>query len=305
ARAERPRRRPPLSARRRRAGRGRRGLVRRRPAAGRPGGARGGLRGGARTARRGHDGAAAHRRAQLRRPRPGAGRAAVAPGRTGRPDRPGRGHRRADRAGHRGDLPVRRLRPGDGRVHPRPRRSSPAGGGHPGRAGGPRRPARPAAPGPRRPARAGHPPAVVVTPDGRADLVDMPGGPPLGLGGLPVETASLRLPPGSCLALYTDGLVDGRDHDTGERTALLRRTLARSGTDPAAACEAVWEALLPEHPRDDVALLVARARTLDARHTAGWDVAQEPAAVSGVRAAVVRTLDDWGLSVLAPVTELI
>ncbi|MFF5885204.1 SpoIIE family protein phosphatase [Streptomyces sp. NPDC012589] len=154
-------------------------------------------------------------------------------------------------------------------------------------------------------ARAGHPPPVVVTPDGRADLVDMPGGPPLGLGGLPVETASLRLPPGSCLALYTDGLVDGRDHDTGERTALLRRILARSGTDPAAACEAVWEALLPEHPRDDVALLVARTRTLDARHTAGWDVAPEPAAVSGVRAAVVRTLDDWGLSVLAPVTELI
>ncbi|NED17710.1 ATP-binding protein, partial [Streptomyces sp. SID9913] len=55
----------------------------------------------------------------------------------------------------------------------------------------------------------------------------------------------------------------------------------------------------------DVALLVARTRTLDARHTAGWDVAPEPAAVSGVRAAVVRTLDDWGLSVLAPVTELI
>src|SRR5690606_41097720 len=62
-------------------------------------------------------------------------------------------------------------------------------------------------------ARTGHPPPVVVTPDGRADLVDMPGGPPLGLGGLPVETASLQLPPGSCLALYTDGLVDGRDHD--------------------------------------------------------------------------------------------
>ncbi|BCK73661.1 hypothetical protein Srufu_076140 [Streptomyces libani subsp. rufus] len=52
-------------------------------------------------------------------------------------------------------------------------------------------------------ARAGHPPPVVVTPDGRVDFPELPAGPPLGLGGLPFEAAELELPEGSLLALYT------------------------------------------------------------------------------------------------------
>ncbi len=44
-------------------------------------------------------------------------------------------------------------------------------------------------------ATAGHPPPAVVTPDGTVDFVDVPPGPPLGVGGLPFETVEWELPP--------------------------------------------------------------------------------------------------------------
>ncbi|CAL9336343.1 SpoIIE family protein phosphatase [Streptomyces sp. enrichment culture] len=156
-------------------------------------------------------------------------------------------------------------------------------------------------------ARAGHPRPVLIAPDGRADVVDVPAGPPLGRGGLPAGTASLPLPPGSTLVLPGEGLLGGDDRDAGERLTLLRQAAGRAGAGAGAeaVCEAVWEALLPGRSRDDVALLVARTRAADRRHVACWDVPHEPAAVSGARAAVLRTLADWGLSAQASATELI
>jgi serine phosphatase RsbU (regulator of sigma subunit) len=50
-------------------------------------------------------------------------------------------------------------------------------------------------------ARAGHPPPVLATPDGTVGLLDVPAGPPLGLGGLPFEVAEFDLAAGSVLAL--------------------------------------------------------------------------------------------------------
>ncbi len=54
-------------------------------------------------------------------------------------------------------------------------------------------------------ARAGHPPPAVIRPDGRVEFPEVPAGPPLGLGGLPFETAELELEEGSRIVLYTDG----------------------------------------------------------------------------------------------------
>ncbi|OSP40655.1 histidine kinase, partial [Streptomyces sp. 13-12-16] len=45
-------------------------------------------------------------------------------------------------------------------------------------------------------ARAGHPPPAVVRPDGGVEFWEVPAGPPLGLGGLPFESAELELPEG-------------------------------------------------------------------------------------------------------------
>lgn len=155
-------------------------------------------------------------------------------------------------------------------------------------------------------ARAGHHQPLLLNPDGTADYVDVPGGPPLGLGGLPFETMELQLPEHSTLVLYTDGLIEDRHRDIDEGLGQLRDALAgHPERSPEAMCEAALSALLPDRPRDDVALLVGRTRVLDSSRVAEWDVPSEPSAVAQVRADVVEKLAEWGLAEDAFTTELI
>ncbi|WP_435179285.1 SpoIIE family protein phosphatase [Actinacidiphila sp. bgisy145] len=156
-------------------------------------------------------------------------------------------------------------------------------------------------------ARAGHPMPLLVRPDGTVHTPDVPVSPPLGLGGAePSEATELDLAEGSTLVLYTDGLVERRDRDIDFGLDLLRGTLAaHPGLDPEATCQAVLDAVLPEHPADDVALLVARTRRLPAERIARWEMPSDPAAVAEVRAACGRQLAAWGLEGLGYNTELI
>ncbi|MEU1409722.1 SpoIIE family protein phosphatase [Streptomyces sp. NPDC005728] len=154
-------------------------------------------------------------------------------------------------------------------------------------------------------ARAGHLEPLVVYPDGRADLAGVPAGPPLGLGGLPYEKAEIRLPEGSSVVLYTDGLIEDRQRDIDAGIERLRCAVARAGRTPEQLCQGVMDALLPTAPSDDVALLVARTRMLDSDRTAVWDVPSDPSAVAGVRACAGRLLHDWGLDEEAFTLELI
>ena len=154
-------------------------------------------------------------------------------------------------------------------------------------------------------ARAGHPPPALIRPDGEVEFPDVPAGPPLGLGGLPFETADLVLEEGSRLVLYTDGLVEDRERDIDEGLALLRGALQRAGESPEETCQVVLDSQLPARPSDDVALIVARTRALDADRVADWQVRNDPAAVGEVRASVSRRLTGWGLDELTFTTELI
>ncbi|MFI6932038.1 SpoIIE family protein phosphatase [Streptomyces sp. NPDC050287] len=154
-------------------------------------------------------------------------------------------------------------------------------------------------------ARAGHPPPALIHPDGRVEFPDVPAGPPLGLGGLPFETVDLELAEGSRLVLYTDGLVEDRDHDIDVGLELLRQALERAGRSPEDTCRTVLDSRLPARPSDDIALLVARTRALAADRTAEWQVPGDPAAVSEIRASVSRRLTRWGLDELMFTTELI
>jgi signal transduction histidine kinase len=146
---------------------------------------------------------------------------------------------------------------------------------------------------------------VVVHPDGSADYPELPAGPPLGLGGLLFERAELELPEGSQLVLYTDGLVEDRERDIDVGLELLRSAVAAPGREPEETCEAVLDAVLPPHPTDDVALLVARTRVLPRDDIADWEVEPDPAAVAKTRAAVAERLESWGLEDLEFTTELI
>ncbi|MFD8545535.1 SpoIIE family protein phosphatase [Streptomyces sp. NPDC059649] len=154
-------------------------------------------------------------------------------------------------------------------------------------------------------ARAGHPPPAVVTPDGRVDFPDLPAGPPLGLGGLPFETAEVELPEGSLLVLYTDGLLAAWRRDLDEGLALLRGALSDPARSLDDLCEAVEDALLPESPSDDIALLAARTRCLAEHQVATWELPSEPTAAAEARKLVAAQLHDWGLEEMALTTELI
>ncbi|MFA3837906.1 SpoIIE family protein phosphatase [Streptomyces aureus] len=155
-------------------------------------------------------------------------------------------------------------------------------------------------------ARAGHFGPALVQPDDTVAFPDTPVSPPLGLGGaLPFESAALRLPEGSRLALFTDGLLEDRDRDLDTSLDLLRGALSHHDRTPEQTCQAVIDALLPERPRDDVVLLIARTRLLSSDQVADWDIPSDPVAVSRVRAGVTRQLETWGLDQLAFTTELI
>ncbi|OAH12996.1 SpoIIE family protein phosphatase [Streptomyces jeddahensis] len=153
--------------------------------------------------------------------------------------------------------------------------------------------------------RAGHPPPAVVSPDGTVELLDLPAGPPLGLGGLPFEAVEVDLPEGSLLVLYTDGLLASRESDIDAGMSRLRQVLARPAGSLDALCDTVLAAVLPQRPVDDAALLVARTRALKEDHVATWDVAADPAAVAQARKDAVAQLEAWGLGDAVFVTELI
>ncbi|WP_298557029.1 SpoIIE family protein phosphatase [Streptomyces luteogriseus] len=106
---------------------------------------------------------------------------------------------------------------------------------------------------------AGHLPPVLATAHGSAELVEVPGGVPLGVGGVDFGTVEVELAPGSLLALYTDGLVENRGEpiDTGLDT--LTRLLRNAGPSLQRASDGLLSALSPE-PDDDVALLLVRTR---------------------------------------------
>ncbi|TPQ22752.1 SpoIIE family protein phosphatase [Streptomyces sporangiiformans] len=155
-------------------------------------------------------------------------------------------------------------------------------------------------------ARAGHPPPVMLPPDGPPQEIPMPSGPPLGLGGLPFESTEVTLPEGSVLALYTDGLIESRDRDVDVSHRMLCQALARTSSSLDDTCHHILQALLPPTGiPDDVALLLARTRGLPTSQVATWDIPADPALVAPIRKQVVSQLGTWRLDEAAFTTELV
>ncbi|WP_369230090.1 SpoIIE family protein phosphatase [Streptomyces sp. R21] len=155
-------------------------------------------------------------------------------------------------------------------------------------------------------ARAGHPPPVMLPPNGSPRQIDVPAGPPLGLGGLPFESTEIDLAEGTVLALYTDGLVESRERDLDTSHQLLLRALAQSPGALEETCHTILQSLLPVGgASDDVALLLARTRGLAASQVATWDIPADPALVAPIRKQVVDQLDSWGLSEATFPAELV
>ncbi|NYJ08066.1 PP2C family protein-serine/threonine phosphatase [Petropleomorpha daqingensis] len=117
-------------------------------------------------------------------------------------------------------------------------------------------------------ANAGHPPPLLVQPDGRVALLDTV--PELLLGAVPdvVRTESeTLLQPGAVLLLYTDGLVETPAQSVDDGIALLHRTLTELVADGGAGpgtltleelCDGLLDRVMSTPPEDDVALLAVR-----------------------------------------------
>ncbi|MCT7355442.1 SpoIIE family protein phosphatase [Streptomyces sp. 15-116A] len=111
-------------------------------------------------------------------------------------------------------------------------------------------------------ARAGHPPPLLRKPDGRARVLDLAGGPLLGIdGSATYPTTEVALSPGSLLVLYTDGLVESPGTDFEDALTDLRHRLTDLGDRPLddLADALVQHAADAEGRLDDIALLLLRA----------------------------------------------
>ena len=109
---------------------------------------------------------------------------------------------------------------------------------------------------------AGHPPPVLVHPDGRVEFLDKATDPPLDArpDPMPRPQASTSYTAGATLVLYTDGLIERRGEDIDVGLTRLGESLARHrALDPERLADAVLLELLPPGgATDDTALVIVR-----------------------------------------------
>lgn len=161
-------------------------------------------------------------------------------------------------------------------------------------------------------ANAGHiPPVIVHADDGRSELLDLPTGAPIGVGGVPFEAVRVRVEPGDRLVMCTDGLVEVRGEDIGVGLATLSESAAHPAASMDDACDAIIRALAATFSeagrggrKDDVALLMARLNGIEPDDVAEWRLTLDPIEVGRARAVVREQLHEWGLAHLAHTTEL-
>jgi serine phosphatase RsbU (regulator of sigma subunit)/anti-sigma regulatory factor (Ser/Thr protein kinase) len=136
---------------------------------------------------------------------------------------------------------------------------------------------------------AGHPPPLVLAPDGSATYLEGARAVPLGvLADPPYEDAVAHFERGSTVLLYTDGLVEVRGEPIDRGLARLKAAVADAPRHPEQLCDAVLEALVHEAPGDDVALLAVCAMPF-----AGEPLDLTLPADSSTLAPLRRTLRGW------------
>ncbi|MGW0910445.1 SpoIIE family protein phosphatase [Streptomyces sp. NPDC002784] len=162
-------------------------------------------------------------------------------------------------------------------------------------------------------ANAGHPPPVLLHLGGRAEVLRVPPGAPIGVGGVDFEAVELDAPAGATLLLYTDGLVESRLRDVWTGIEQLREKLAATAqlTGPdhppplEALCDEVLDMLGPGDRDDDIALLAARFDGIAPSDVAYWYLEPEDAAPGRARRLARRALSRWGMEDMSDSVELL
>jgi sigma-B regulation protein RsbU (phosphoserine phosphatase) len=106
---------------------------------------------------------------------------------------------------------------------------------------------------------AGHLPPLLAQPDGRTVLLEDGHAPVLGVDpALSRETATITLPSGATLLLYTDGLIERPGEDIGRGLTRLRQHGAALAREPLTVFRDELLARLCDDQHDDVAVLALR-----------------------------------------------
>ncbi|GJF33530.1 hypothetical protein KNE206_62300 [Kitasatospora sp. NE20-6] len=154
-------------------------------------------------------------------------------------------------------------------------------------------------------ATAGHLPPVIARADGSTELLVLPPGAPLGVGGVPFDSVRATLDEDAILVLYTDGLVERRDRDLDDGIDLLRRTVAERRGSLEQTCDAVLAALGASAGQDDIAVIMAHSRPIGTDQLALLQLAGDRAMVRHARRFARETLAGWGLAGLTDMVELL
>ncbi|MFD5734687.1 SpoIIE family protein phosphatase [Streptomyces sioyaensis] len=161
-------------------------------------------------------------------------------------------------------------------------------------------------------ANAGHPPPVMLHRGGRAEVLRVPSGAPIGVGGVDFEAVELDAPAGATLVLYTDGLVESRIRDVWTGIEQLRERLAETarltGPNPPPLepmCDEVLDILGPGDRDDDIALLAARFDGIAPSDVAYWYLDPKAQTAGQARRLARRALARWGLDELTDQLELL
>ncbi|WTR19045.1 SpoIIE family protein phosphatase [Streptomyces sp. NBC_00138] len=159
-------------------------------------------------------------------------------------------------------------------------------------------------------ANAGHPPPILLHADGLAEVLRVPPGAPIGVGGVPFEAVELPAPAGATLLLYTDGLVESRTRDVWGGIELLRERLHDAATvvsppplEPL--CDEVLEILGPGDRDDDIALLAARFDGIAPSDVAYWFLEPQAQTAGRARRLVRQALRRWDLEDQVDAAELL
>lgn len=121
---------------------------------------------------------------------------------------------------------------------------------------------------------AGHPPPMLKLPDGTVQELTDATSPLLGAPGTEHRPRQERLlPAGSCLVLYTDGLVEVPGVTMTESIAGLRGVVGATaaGASAETTCATVLAAQLAENRRDDVAIIAVRINPTSSAGSSGRD----------------------------------
>jgi GAF domain-containing protein len=154
-------------------------------------------------------------------------------------------------------------------------------------------------------ANAGHIPPVLAGYDGHSELLKIPGGAPIGVGGVPFETVEIPVPDGSWLVLCTDGLVEVRGQGIDAGLAALCSHVIEPEQTPEDVCGQILARVHSEDRTDDVALLVARFEGIAPEDVVRWTLRLDQAEVAEARRLTRRQLAAWGLERLAETAELL